>query len=353
MTERNAWDLTGLVVLLPWGAGHGSEIKSGIRCDIERMGGNIAYRDPPKKPYGPYGRPTDEATHEFVPEGATGQTSLPKMTAADLKDRVEAGYGRISDWLDPLRRKAYVPVIGPASGSERASRYFGAPWMPDDMEWPKDTAGAPMNFVLQIDVAALPGDQAAKFGGNGLLLFFHGEAYPSGDDNRAMSHVTVADTTKAGAVRAAPEGVSRSSRPLDIVDWREVPDDPDYWSAIFMDGFDEKLDGLLHGYMSDTIGHFRTPEGREISERTAVEQGIVCRHQTWQCDKVGGWPSWEQGEATPKDAEGEPMEYLLQVGHEGIVLADDLGDIDWPTWGRGHVFVSRKTGEFAYVWACD
>ena len=69
----------------------------------------------------------------------------------------------------------------------------------------------------------------------------------------------------------------------------------------------------------------------------------------------GGHAYWEQSEENPLDSTGNKMHYLMQIGHQGVILSNnvDVNAIDWPTWGRGHIFISKFTGELAYIWSCD
>jgi hypothetical protein len=150
------------------------------------------------------------------------------------------------------------------------------------------------------------------------------------------------------------EGVTDVNPALAITSWHEVIDMPDNETLQDFDGYNDTIDDLLWGYGSHWINKVRTTDGRDIPEKEAIEQGIVGEFHTYQCDKLGGWPDFEQGDETPEDSEGNRMEFLMQIGHEGLIFADiDLDGIDWPTWGRGHIFASAATGEFAYVWACD
>lgn len=60
--------------------------------------------------------------------------------------------------------------------------------------------------------------------------------------------------------------------------------------------------------------------------------------------KVGGWPSWIQGDCTPCDAEGKAMEFVGQVGCYPLI---EIGDS-----GEAYVFYSAGTGETMVVTQC-
>ncbi len=42
-------------------------------------------------------------------------------------------------------------------------------------------------------------------------------------------------------------------------------------------------------------------------------------HRPLRCDKVGGWPAWEQGDAWPLDDDGARMELLFQLAEEPVL----------------------------------
>lgn len=341
-----AWDMTDMIVLLPWGAGH-SDGDAQIRCDIERMGGEIAYAKPPQRPYANYGRKLEEATHELVLDGADATTDLPKFSKVEIAARMASSHGDIAAFIEPHIRTAYIPVVAVTDTPSTETRYFGRPWMPEDMEWP-ELDGDPMHFVMQVDLATLPQKVGAVDPASGLLLFFHGEEY----DPDSQSMLVVVDTSKPGGLRDLPEGVPENPA-LAICEWKEVIDFPWGDDADELDGYEEYED-ILTDFGGCTIGKYTGTDGVEYTEKDGIEKGVRPLFTTFGCDKLGGWPYWEQGNETPDDRDRNPMEYLMQIGHEGIILGEiDQDTINWPTWGRGHIFVSPATGEFKYVWACD
>ncbi len=139
-------------------------------------------------------------------------------------------FKRYEEFLAPLRREAYVPVFSGDTVEGAQSRYFGRPWMPADMEWPS-VDEEPMNFVLQIDLAALPW-RPDGFPETGLLLFFTAEEY---DDPEIQSLVTIIDGSANSSLRDPPDGV-HINPPLEIVGWRTTVDIP-HVENTFSDGW--------------------------------------------------------------------------------------------------------------------
>jgi len=112
----------------------------------------------------------------------------------------------------------------------------------------------------------------------------------------------------------------------------------------------DRLGDMDIGFGSDTINTAMTEDGKERPEREVIELGLKAIGRSFGCDKLGGWPRSEQGEDIPSDRDGKPMEFVMQVGHEGLLLDQAAKEaIKWPTWGRGQIFMLRNTGEFRYV----
>lgn len=348
--------LANTVVLLPWGPGHPDDEddendQDDVRCTIERLQGQVAYAVQPQRPHRAYGKNPKDATHEYVPTGAQPTTSLPALHETALYDVRQAAEQSVLIWLAQHRRAAYVPVVTPIAEQGVESRYFGAPWLPDGMAWPT-LHGDRMRFVMQINIATVPQTLAALGGHQGLLLVFHSEHY---EDGPAMSHVVLVDPQQPGRVHHV-SGLTDTNPALAITAWHEVIDMPHMDTLEGMDGYSEEVGDVLMEIGSDTWLKVKTLDGTDVPEREAIECRIVGPYHTYSCDKLGGWPDWEQGDETPEDRDGAPMDYVLQIGHEGLLFVDpsvDLEAIDWPTWGRGQVFWSARTGEGAYVWACD
>jgi hypothetical protein len=324
MTEKtSSWNMEGAVVLLPQNA------PDDVYDDFIRLGAEVLYSD-------------EDATHEYIARGVDKQTDLPAISAAELAAKVAAAKESYKDFMAPHIREANIPIVAVCTSDEEGaqSRYFGRPWLNDDNVWP-ERDGKPLKFVMQMDVSTFPGK---PLGDNGLLVFFHL------DTDTDMSDAFIVDTTMPGSLRDAPEGVHVNPA-LKIVDWKSVPDV--LWGDDRMD-----LDGVeefegIEDYFGDTIGEYIGSDGEAYNEHEGVKLGILPGLHTFECDKVGGQPRWEQGNETPEDEDGNPMTYILQLGHKGVVGDYDQTSIDFPIWGRGHLFYSKETGEFKFPWACD
>lgn len=341
------WSMAGKIVLLPepLGAPHG-EKQDQARCTIQQLGGDIAYAKPPLAPWSHPGPDKSEATHEFVPEGGKSLTSLPSITEKSLSELKSLAHSEFIKFLEPHKRVCFVPRVQSTSSTTLESRYYGLPWMPQDMEWPT-FEGSPMNFVLQLNTKNLPEEWSSKIK-PGLLLFFHADQGSGVDD----SSLILVDPSKDGALRPTPKGLKENPA-LTIVGWEKVSDYP--WNETYRSfpGFEKFVDVSM-GFGSSHAGMALGVDGNLHSEKSVLEKKMEVLPYTFECDKLGGWPRWEQGDETPHDREGQKMDFLMQVGFEGILFGlPEQTKIHWPTWGRGQIFFSTRTQEFKYVWACD
>lgn len=246
--------------------------------------------------------------------------------------------------LAPLTRRAYVPEVSSSPASDTASRYFGCPWGQPGAFWP-EFEGQPLQFVLQLNTSELPAPWGVSDPAEAELIQFF---YDVGSDTSEIRRVKL---NQAGGLLAAPDNIHVQPA-LAIAVWHPVLDHP--WVEDFDEVFgDDRFEGADEGVGSSTSGQFLGQDGREYPEATAAKEGIPANYHCFECDKLGGWPRWEQGSETPEDSQGSPMVFLMQVGFEGLLLGDVPDDLEWPTWGRGQIFFSEPTGEFEYVWACD
>jgi hypothetical protein len=169
-------------------------------------------------------------THEFVPDGATPVTDLPLLSHAELRARSAEARKDYVAFLEPLKRPAFVPNVHKLGDEDewgKASRYFGRPWMPDDIEWPRLYNGKRMYFVLQLDLATIPW-RPEGMPGDGMLLFF------MRGGQGALIHV---DAKAKGCLRDHPK--RRHMLPaLCIVDWRETVDVPPYMRSRCIEEFE-------------------------------------------------------------------------------------------------------------------
>jgi uncharacterized protein YwqG len=241
---------------------------------------------------------------------------VPNLPTKELKKRVKA-------FMEPLGRKMWAPQINKDKEllvDATHSKYFGNPWLYENEDWPL-ISGNPAIFVLQLNIPTLPKEMSDKLGGKGLIqFFFETEDYDS-------HIVRIVDTTKPGKVLNQPKvnGYKIPKEKL-IVDWKEYVDYPHSNDLEEMLGYKE-LEQLINGnhlFINDLL-----PD-------------------TYQGDKLGGWPFWTQG-----DSGTDGYIYQLDAGsfydgkkvpaHAPGLFAGD---------GTGHIFMDRDSEEGDFFWAC-
>lgn len=168
-------------------------------------------------------------------------------------------------------RVAFLPVTSP-DAVERSSIATTTVWRPVGSTWPSCRGcQRPLAHVVTLDLAALP---APLTGPDGLIQLF------------VCSHGC--DTTTEASPGVLAEVVTGATERL------EAPPDA-------------RVDVCAPGSIIEFVRFEEDPlvEGND--------------HRPLRCDKLGGWPAWEQGEEWPLDDEGARMELLFQFAEAPVL----------------------------------
>ncbi|MDP1921727.1 MAG: ATPase, T2SS/T4P/T4SS family [Myxococcales bacterium] len=168
-------------------------------------------------------------------------------------------------------RVAFLPVTS-AAAVARSSIATTAAFRPAGSTWPLCRAcQQPLSHVVTLELSALP---APLTGGDGLAQLF------------VCSHGC--DTTTEAAPGVLAEVVTGATEQL------EAPPEA-------------HIDVCAPGAIVDFVRFEEDPlvEGND--------------HRPLRCDKLGGWPAWEQGDAWPLDDDGARMELLFQLAEEPVL----------------------------------
>lgn len=263
-----------------------------------------------------------------------------------------------NDFLNQIIRETHVILTSESGEEGKNSRYFGRPWMPDDAEYPEG-----MGFVCQLDIQTTPGLKELIGLEKGLLLLFieAGEYYPEGDGG---FHVIITDTDKPSGLRDHPKDSEYKVSVSNITGYLpfyEYPSSEELMNLKHKSdrGFADNAEKFLKIYNehnSHTCEKLTDINGNKYNEFEGIKKEISCLGGNSSYDKIGGWPSFEQGDETPNDANGNRMTMILQIGF-GQLLLDNGNKNDKSEksayYGTGHLFYSKETKEFRYVWACD
>lgn len=353
MTDQTSfWGLRGIVAFHPDFADHQKyfpELEK-LKIAIECLDGETS-------------EVAESATHEIVLKGDP-TTDLPRLDRARIERHIKGAMSALQS-ATPKPRIAHAPAFTsePPKLSlwqslcgiqPPTSQYFGSPWMPHGEDWP-EYDGTPMQFVMQLDLSKLPQhrDEAAKLPlpkSGFLTLFIHGEDWDEYDED---SYVVIYPAGVRGRRRRRPHH-DQPIPPRYIRNWRPMVD---YCDREDFEGEVPYVD-LLDVTQSSTTGKVLTAIGLEETEKEVITMDLPYERHNFECDKLGGWPAWEQAPEWPLDLDGNRMEFIYQVAAErGMILGgaclDDLAYIETPIVGRGQIFYSPNTGELRYVWSCD
>lgn len=228
--------------------------------------------------------------------------------------------GALAAWRERHARRAWKPLSN-AFGLG-AAQFGGSPVLAPGEAWPAcGTCKQPMQFLVQLDLAALPDGAPVK--GAGLLQLF----YCSTDDGRCETWAPFSGThvvrllsgpTEPAAHPPAVEPYPRKR----IVGWQEIVDYPDPEEPAW-------IERTAHGLDADDD---------DDDDDDGAEDG----------DKLGGWPAWVQGVEYPSCREcGATMELVLQVdSNDNLPIM--FGDV-----GCGHVTqCPAHPHVLAFGWAC-
>jgi hypothetical protein len=171
-------------------------------------------------------------------------------------------------------RAAYLPVTG-AEAADRSALATPFAWRPAGDVWPSCRAcAAPLAHVVTLDLASLP----ATRWNDGLAQLF--VCAGGCETTTELAPGVRAEIVRDGDLQRldAPPLQVEVLHPGPIVAWQPFSEEP-------LPGDDAPAD-----------------------ERRPL-----------RCDKLGGWPAWEQGEDWPLDASGDRYELLFQFS-EGTLL---------------------------------
>lgn len=229
--------------------------------------------------------------------------------------------------IQPLARKAWIPIVEEGDGEPAASKFSGTPFLAEGQTWPAcPNCGKPMQLFLQLNLDKLPDPARGEFGKGILQMFYCTSVNPLCEDQceayfpfAKSALLRIVPTGNAGRIEI-PEIEGRFPPKL-ITGWKEVDDYPNY----------EEIE--------EQGVELTEEESDEWSEQEFPRGG----------DKLGGWPHWVQGVEYPDCPTcGERMRLVFQIDSEDN-LPYMFGDV-----GCGHITQCRThTDQLAFGWACS
>lgn len=257
-----------------------------------------------------------------------------RATLASIRDRLQAH----------ARPTALLIAQGGADGPGVAgeTRLGGHAWMDAGVAWPT-FSGEPMAFVGQIQASDIPG--LAHMPGT-ILLFMDPEDYEQGQSNTVLY-------TKGHGAGLRADGPTSPVITLSAQPALDFPDPADYAGLLGLAPAEANL--LEQGagedtlYSADIFDQLDDDTGTPLAPLELLDAGKTARLPCWRCDKLGGYPAWEQ------DSEGPPWPnaiFLAQiVSDTRLSRCEDLPDN--ANWGTQYIFATPDLSRFHIAQQCD
>ena len=244
------------------------------------------------------------------------------------------GYSSIQD-LEELVR----PLIKTASlielqrvnkvpdNSEDISHFGGQAYFENGEEWPKSASGKPMDFVFQIynspDLEMIDDIKLVQ-------LFYDWDEFPWNRNEDGWKVKTYKELNPGNKqIIEKPKELEKSY--FCLMNFKKIESLPD-WEGL--DLFSEnalKLSCILN--KDEPWSNYSLIVNKLIGDNKFQSQ-------------IGAYPNWLQSENTPKNKNGEHMNFLFQIDSE------DKAGLMWGDSGLVYVFYDSDTEEFGFTLQC-
>jgi uncharacterized protein YwqG len=243
-------------------------------------------------------------------------------------------------WRKLHERPAWRPITNPAQ--ETNSWFGGTPSDSSSSDWPVcEQCQAPMQFFLQLDLAALPGEFETPLK-NGFVQLF----YCSTDDGMCetwdpFSGTHVIRLVSQSREIARPDSVPELER-TSIVGWESFADYPHTE--------EHERFGISYDYnFKQKFVSVKCVDPLLAFEKLDIDLNVAEQiSQAREKDKLGGWPFWVQRAEYPPCPECDAqMELLFQLD------SNDNLDYMFGDVGCAHLTQCRMHPHvLAFGWAC-
>lgn len=229
--------------------------------------------------------------------------------------------------LNKIQKECFKPIVqtNDKNLNYSGSKYFGNTWLSNDEQWPKNSQGNYLIFILQLDIATLPEKYKKELGETGLFQLFFDYEY----DGETLMRIVHPDNSGSYQVQPLNNNKqnnyyinNKTPKQKIIESWKSFKDLPHY---------EEDLDDDLMDLCE------------EIREND--EDDKVCAIQG---DKLGGYAFWTQ-EGNSSDG----LIYQLDAGcfYDGKHFKAHAPNL-FASDGTAHIFYDKETKSFYFDWAC-
>lgn len=245
---------------------------------------------------------------------------LGLKTSADLEKLVK-----------PLIRNASRIIVKPPSEPPQNSRlisHFGDdPYFEKGEKWPESLSGKPLDFIFQIfNEPGLVLPEEVKL----IQFYYDWDVFPRDTENAGWQVKIYKDVSREKSIFITRSGETEKSEycELDFIQTKSLPD----WEGI--DTYESNASKLSCVLNEDKPWE----KYKEVVSKLIGEQDYQ--------SQLGGYPQWVQGENTPEDENGNPMELLFQIDSE------ENAGLNWGDTGLIYVFYDAQSGNIDFKQQC-
>jgi len=220
-----------------------------------------------------------------------------------------------------------LAASSPPENSQLISHFGGAPYFEKGEEWPKAKNGKHLDFIFQVfndtDLQLPKSIELIQF-------YYDWEELPWETESDGWLVKIYKKTQKENIVFIEKPNELEKSKYCEI-NFKPVKSLPD-WEGI-----------ELHCNNAYKLSCVLDPD-----KPWRIYQQIVTKiigEQEFQ-SQLGGYPLWVQGESTPKDSKGNPMNLLFQIDSEY-----DAG-LMWGDVGLIYVFYDEESEKIEFILQC-
>ena len=233
--------------------------------------------------------------------------------------------------VKPLIKQTTKLEISPASrppeNSQMNSHFGGNPYFEKGEKWPVTKKGKHLDFIFQVFnklESQLPDNIEL------IQFYYDWDEFPwdTSDDGWLVKIYK----------NIEPKNIEFINKPSDLekskyceITFKPSSSLPDW------EGID------LHCYNATKLSCVLNEDEPWDNYRQIVKKLI--EKQDYQ-SQLGGYPKWVQGESTPKNRNGEPMELLFQIDSE------ENADLMWGDSGLIYVFYDKKSEKIEFSLQC-
>lgn len=248
----------------------------------------------------------------------------------DLKKENLTNYSDLVKLVSPLGKKAGIMTIKKAeqpNNSQLLSQFGGEPYFEEEESWPATESGRKLDFVFQVFNNDTPGVHENIR----LIQFFCDIRHAPWNTKGQGWNVKVYTNLNLDKIISIPKPPELTRFSYCDIGFNEIMTFPDWQSISTICENADKLSCVLNE--DQPSGNYESACNELNGENGFQSQ-------------LGGYPTWLQGDGTPKKSNGEPMDLLFQLDSE------EAAGLMWHDYGLIYVFYDSETNKVEFVLQC-